>query len=142
MVAENESIKILIHASASRFGAATELVIEAIGEAISNKDQVIDLDHFAEAYRLCMSCDDEVDPSISEQWRVIDTAVDMQRYIDEKKGHPAPKRRKYPLLRTAIDPIAAHRAAFSWPDAYTACSMVGDGMSEAGFGVWIVVLIY
>lgn len=94
MVAENEFIKILIHASAYRFGVAIELAIEAIGEAISNKGQVIDLDHFADAYRLRMSCDDELNPFISEQWKAIDTTMAMQRYLDEKKRRPVPKRRK------------------------------------------------
>lgn len=94
MVAENEFIKVLIHASAYRFGVAIELEIESIGEAISNKDQVIDLDHLAEAYRLRMSCDDGVNPCISEQWKAIDTTVAMQRNLDGKKTRPAPKRRK------------------------------------------------
>ncbi len=55
---------------------------------------MIDLDHFADAYRLRMSCDDEVNPFIFEQWKAIDTTVTMQRYIDEKKGRQTPKRRK------------------------------------------------
>lgn len=94
MVAENEFMKILIHASAYRFGVAIELMIEAIGEAVSNKDQVIDMDYFADAYRLPMSCDDELNPFISEQWNAIETTVPMQRYLEEKKGRPAAKRRK------------------------------------------------
>lgn len=55
---------------------------------------MIDLDHFADVYRLRMNCDDEVHPFIPEQWKAIDTTVAMQRYLDEKKGRPAPKRRK------------------------------------------------
>ena len=85
MVAENGFMKILIHASAYRFGVAIELTIEAIGEAVSNKDQVIDMNHFADAYRLRMSCDDEVNPFISEQGNAIETTVPCKDILRRKR---------------------------------------------------------
>lgn len=94
LVAENEFIKILIHTSAYRLGVAIELMIEAIGEAGGDDDGVLGLEHFAAAYHRRMHCDDELNPFNSDQWKTIDTTLAMQRYMDEKNGRPAAKRRK------------------------------------------------
>lgn len=94
LVDVNEFIRILIHGSAYRFGVPIEMTIEAIGDAGANCDKVIDLGHFASAYHNRTNCDAELNPFISDHWQAIDTTLSMQRYLDERKGRPEPKRRK------------------------------------------------
>jgi hypothetical protein len=86
MIKIPDFMAILIHASAYRFGLAIELAIDAIGEATSNGDTVIDLDHFATAYHNRMNCDDELNPFVSDYWRGIDATQAMERYIEDRKG--------------------------------------------------------
>ena len=74
-----------IHAVAYRFGLAIELTIEAIGEAKSDLDAVINLDHFAAAYYGRMNCDEHLNPFITAHWRGIDTTRAMDRWVEEQK---------------------------------------------------------
>lgn len=94
LIEVDDFIRILMHAAAYRFGVAIELAIEAIGDAVSSNEQVIGLEHFDAAYYARTNCDEELNPFISDQWKAIDTTLAMQRYMDEKKGRPASKRRK------------------------------------------------
>lgn len=87
-----EFTEILIHAAAYRFGLVVEMMVEAIGEALSDADTVINLDHFAAAYHVRMACDDQLNPFISEHWRGIDTTRAMERSIEDRKA--APRRSK------------------------------------------------
>jgi hypothetical protein len=75
---------LFMHAAAYRFGVAVEIVIEAIGEALSEGDNEINLDHFAEAYFVRTDCDEEMNPFISDHWRGIDATVVLDRYKEEK----------------------------------------------------------
>ncbi|QCO57797.1 hypothetical protein EOK75_19150 (plasmid) [Pseudorhodobacter turbinis] len=73
---------------------AIELTIEAIGEAKLDHEAVINLDHFAAAYYGRMSCDEDLNPFISEYWRGIDTTRAMDRWIEEQKKPRKRVRRK------------------------------------------------
>ncbi len=81
----DEFIKILLHASAGRFGVAMEMSIEAIGECLSDENDEIDMAYFADAYALRMGCDDEMNPFVSEHWRTIDTLSALQRYEEDRQ---------------------------------------------------------
>lgn len=83
-----EFLEILIHSAAYRFGLVVEVMVEAIGEALSDGDTVINLDHFAAAYHVRMGCADELNPFISEHWQGIDTTRAMERYIEERRATP------------------------------------------------------
>lgn len=81
----DEFIKILIHASAGRFGVAVEMTIEAVGECLADACGEIDMGHFADAYEMRMDCDEELNPFVSENWLVIDTLTALQRYEEERQ---------------------------------------------------------
>lgn len=83
-------MQLFIHAAAYRFGLAIELTIEAIGEAKSELDTVINLDHFAATYFGRRHCADDLNPFISQHWRGIDTTRAMDRLIEDRKK---PRRR-------------------------------------------------
>lgn len=82
---EPEFLKILMHASAYRFGMALNLIIEAIGVAIMERESEISLDHFAGAYYIRMNCSDEVNPFMSQHWRAIETTVAMDRSLKQRE---------------------------------------------------------
>lgn len=86
LFAQDEFIKILIHAAAGRFGVAVELVIEAIAESLLNGDPALEMGHFADAYEIRMDCDEEMNPFVAEDWKQIDTMTALQRYIEERKN--------------------------------------------------------
>lgn len=77
-----------------RFGVVMEIVIEAIGEALSEDHGEVNLDHFAEAYFFRADCDAEMNPFITDHWRGIDTASVMDRYLAEKKDPQKRRKRK------------------------------------------------
>ncbi|MBU2866025.1 ATP-binding protein [Pacificibacter marinus] len=81
----DEFIKILIHAAVGRFGVAVEMTIEAIGECLEDDNDEIDMSYFADAYALRMDCDEELNPFVSEYWKLIDTMKALQRYDDKKR---------------------------------------------------------
>jgi hypothetical protein len=81
----DEFIRILIHASAGRFGVAIEMAIEAIGECLCDGDDTIDMGHFADAYEIRMDCDEKLNPFVAEHWSVIDTLKALQRYEEERQ---------------------------------------------------------
>lgn len=81
----DEFIRILIHASAGRFGVAIEMAIEAIGECLCDGDDAIDMGHFADAYEIRMDCDEELNPFIAEHWSTIDTLKALQRYEEDRQ---------------------------------------------------------
>lgn len=85
---------LFMHAAAYRFGVAVEMVIEAIGEALSEGENEVNLDHFAEAYFLRADCDEEMNPFISDHWRGIDTTIVLDRHKVEKKEPRKRSRRK------------------------------------------------
>lgn len=93
---QNEFIKILIHASAYRFGVAIELIIEAIGAALMEREEAITLDHFAEAYFVRASCEDEQNPFMVPRWQHIDTSKVFDR-VEDSEPQPKPKRRRRKL---------------------------------------------
>lgn len=70
LIEVSKFIRILMHASACRFGVAIKRAIEAIGDAVSSNEQVIGLEHFAAAYYARTHCDEELNPFISDQWQV------------------------------------------------------------------------
>jgi len=82
---ENEFIRILMHASCYRFGLAIEIAIEVIGEAISEGDGIINLDHFAAVYFVRTNGSDDMNPFVSENWKAIDATKAMTRWLDESK---------------------------------------------------------
>ena len=82
---ESEFIKILMHASAQRFGMAIELFIGAIGIAKKYESQRLGIEHFAEEYYERMNCDDALNPFLSHDWRSIDTTIAMDRHIKESR---------------------------------------------------------
>lgn len=85
---------LFMHASAYRFGVAIEIIIEAIGEALSEGDDDINLDHFADAYFLRTDCDEEMNPFMTDHWRGIDTTVVLDRFTNEiQEGRKLPKRK-------------------------------------------------
>jgi hypothetical protein len=84
LLAQNEFIRILIHAAVGRFGVAIEMAIEAIGECFAAGNDTIDMSYFADAYEMRMGCDDELNPFVAENWKTIDTGQALQRYIEEK----------------------------------------------------------
>lgn len=88
-----ELLRICMHGAAYRFGIALELTVEAIAEAKADADCVVGLNHYAAAYYGRMSCDDEMNPFISEHWRAIDTTRAMDRYLEEREG-TAPRRKR------------------------------------------------
>ena len=92
LLAQNEFIRILIHASVGRFGVAIEMAIEAIGECYADGGDVIDMGYFADAYEVRMGCDEELNPFVAENWKTIDTGTALQQYIEEK--HSRRKRTK------------------------------------------------
>ncbi|PZX12828.1 TniB protein [Palleronia aestuarii] len=83
LLEQNEFIKILIHASAARFGVALEIAIEAIGECLEDGSDVIDMGHFADAYSLRTDSDEELNPFVVENWSTVDTGKVLQRYEEE-----------------------------------------------------------
>lgn len=85
---------LFMHAAAYRFGVAVEMVIEAIGEALSEGQDEVNLDHFAEAYFLRADCDEEMNPFISDHWRGIDATIVLDRYLAQKKDPEKGKKRK------------------------------------------------
>lgn len=85
MLSMDEFIKILIHASAGRFGVAVEMSIEAIGECLAEGEKEIGMGHFADAYEMRMDCDEELNPFVSENWKLIDTMTALQRYEEERQ---------------------------------------------------------
>lgn len=85
ILAHDEFVKILIHAAAGRFGVAIEMAIEAIGECQANQDDEIDMSHFADAYALRMSCDEELNPFVAENWKTIDTLTALQRFEEDRQ---------------------------------------------------------
>ncbi|MGB0661697.1 MAG: hypothetical protein ACPGNV_16170 [Mangrovicoccus sp.] len=46
--------------------------------------QMLDMGHFANAYKVRMYVDDEFNPFIAEHWSIIDTEKAMQRYDEER----------------------------------------------------------
>ena len=85
ILAHDEFIKILIHASVGRFGVAMEMSIEAIGECLEADDDEIDMSHFADAYAERMDCDEELNPFVAENWKTIDTLTALQRFEGARK---------------------------------------------------------
>lgn len=94
LFAEPEFLKIFMHASAYRFGVAMEMTIEAIGEAMTEGDSEISLDHYAGAYYLRMNCADEVNPFMTQHWQAIETTVAMDRMLVQRKEDREQKRGK------------------------------------------------
>jgi hypothetical protein len=94
LFAEDEFLKILIHASGYRFGVAIEIIIESIGEAMQEGESCINLEHFAEAYYVRSNCDDDLNPFMSRQWKVIDTTKIFERVGDGDLPLKKPCRRK------------------------------------------------
>lgn len=84
ILSQDEFIKILIHASAGRFGVAVEMSIEAIGACLGEESAEIDMGHFADAYEMRMDCDEELNPFVSEDWKLIDTMTALQRCEEER----------------------------------------------------------
>ena len=84
LLAQNEFIRILIHAAVGRFGVAVEMAIEAIGECFADGSDTIDMGYFADAYEIRMGCDEELNPFVAENWKTIDTGKALQQYIEEK----------------------------------------------------------
>lgn len=82
---ESEFIKILMHASAQRFGMAIEMFIAATGIAKKSEGRKIAIEHFAEDYYERMNCDDVLNPFLSHDWRNIDTTNAMDRHIKETR---------------------------------------------------------
>ena len=41
--------------------------------------------HFADAYEMRMDCDEELNPFVSENWKLIDTMTALQRYEEERQ---------------------------------------------------------
>lgn len=91
LLAQDEFIKILIHASVGRFGVAMEMAIEAIGECLDEKSREIDMGFFADAYSERMDCDEELNPFVAENWSAIDTGTALQRYEEERRKRRRPK---------------------------------------------------
>lgn len=89
-----ETAAVATGAAAYRFGVAVEMVIEAIGEALSEGQDEVNLDHFAEAYFLRADCDEEMNPFISDHWRGIDATIVLDRYLAQKKYPEKGKTRK------------------------------------------------
>lgn len=85
ILSQDEFIKILIHASAGRFGVAVEMSIEAIGACLGEESAEIDMAHFADAYEMQMDCDEDLNPFVSVNWKLIDTMTALQRYEEERK---------------------------------------------------------
>lgn len=91
---EPDFMPLFMHAAAGRFGIAVEIMIEAIGEALSEGNDEVNLDHFAEAYSVRTDCDEEMNPFISAHWRGIDTTILLARDRDEPMEiQKRPKRR-------------------------------------------------
>lgn len=82
LLEHDEFIKIVIHASAGRFGVAVELIIEAIGECLAEGSEEVDMGHFAEAYALRTDCHEEMNPFLTEHWKQTDTMKAFQRVED------------------------------------------------------------
>ncbi|MEJ6404052.1 AAA family ATPase [Yoonia sp. 2307UL14-13] len=82
---EDEFIRILMHASAQRFGIAIEILISAISSAGMSKPKTISFEHFAKSYYERMNCDDALNPFLSRDWRSIDTMIAMDRHIKESR---------------------------------------------------------
>jgi hypothetical protein len=76
----------LLHAGAQCFGIAIELVQEAIGVAMMAGETTLTADHFIDAYFEQTDCDDELNPFLSNNWKVIDTRTAMDRAIRESKS--------------------------------------------------------
>ncbi|MBU2934572.1 MULTISPECIES: hypothetical protein [Pacificibacter] len=85
---------LFMHAVAYRFGVAVEMVIEAIGEALFERDDEVNLDHFADAYFVRTDCDEEMNPFISDYWQGIDSTVVLDRNVAEKKEPRKRSRRR------------------------------------------------
>lgn len=83
---ENEFIKILMHASADRFGIAIEIFVSATGIAKKHCSDILYMEHFAENYYERMNCDDALNPFLSHDWRNINTTVAMDRHLEETRA--------------------------------------------------------
>lgn len=94
LIANDEFMQILMHAAAYRFGLAIEITIEAIGEAIFDGVEALELDHFAGAYFTRTNNDDDLNPFMTPHWRGIDTTKVMDRMNAEKEEVARKCRRK------------------------------------------------
>ena len=83
---ENEFIKILMHASAQRFGIAIEITISAIGIAQKHRSDTLCMEHFAETYYERTNCDDALNPFLSQDWRNTNAMVAMDRHLEETRA--------------------------------------------------------
>ncbi len=79
---QTKFIRILMRAGTYPFGIA----IEATGEAKSESTSEITVDHFAEGYFVRMNCDDELNTFYTLARKGIDTAIAMDRYLDDRKA--------------------------------------------------------
>jgi hypothetical protein len=94
LMVNEEFMQILMHAAAYRFGLAIEITIEAIGEAIFDGVQTLELDHFAGAYFARTNNDDDLNPFMTPHWRGIDTTKVMDRGNSEEAEARKKDRRK------------------------------------------------
>ncbi|MBR2655738.1 MAG: hypothetical protein IKD58_04480 [Loktanella sp.] len=95
LMVNEEFMQILMHAAAYRFGLAIEITIEAIGEAIFDGVQTLELDHFAGAYFTRTNNDDDLNPFMTPHWRGIDTTKVMDRgNSEEAKARKKDRRKK------------------------------------------------
>ncbi|MEP4195525.1 MAG: hypothetical protein ABJL99_07815 [Aliishimia sp.] len=83
---ENGFIKILMQASAVRFGIAIEIFISGTGIAQKHDSDTLFLEHFAETYYERMNCDDALNPFLSHDWSNINTTVARDRYLEEMRA--------------------------------------------------------
>ncbi|SLN71972.1 hypothetical protein ROJ8625_03760 [Roseivivax jejudonensis] len=71
--------EILRHAACDCFGQSIHLTIQAMGLAKEQGAELIDADHFAEAYSIETNCADDHNPFIVQEWHLIDTRKAMER---------------------------------------------------------------
>lgn len=91
LFAEDDFMKVLLHAAAYRFGVAIEMTINAICDAVAEGDSDINLDHFAGAYYFKTNSDDDMNPFMTPHWQGIDTTKALDRNLENE---PPPKRRR------------------------------------------------
>lgn len=113
---------VFMHAAAYRFGVAMEIVIEAIGEPLSEGSDEVNLDQFAEAYFYRAECNPEVNPFITDRWRRIDTTSVMDRYLAEKKD---PEKRKLPRDH----PLCVQTKGCPWVAFFASLFLLLEGQS-------------
>ena len=89
LLAEPDMISCLIHAGASCFGLTIEIAIAAITDALSQGHHVLTIEHFADAYYERSNSDDELNPFVASNWRMIDTRKAMDRWIEAKPNRKA-----------------------------------------------------